>query len=278
MELSAIFKKISRQIDIEFDELSIQISHHLKSGEARENVLMKLLTKYLPQRVGVGQDFVIDAQGRESKQIDIVIYDRTFATIFDINGVKYFPCEIVLAVGEVKSNINSRRDLEDALSKIKSVKELDRSNQSKNLIITGPGISLQGLKKFDPLRQHRDQILGFIFTRTSMTKETILETLQEYNSTVERRFWVNLFCAYKNFLISYEREKKDKRFLTTSAMEADRMYCTVKNEIPNLLLLFISILATFTHEAHIARPNYFDYANVITTMHTDHSLTNRRKS
>lgn len=275
MELSATFRKMSRQLDIEFGELSTEISHHVKSGEARENVLREFLTKYLPQRVGIEQGFVIDAQGEESKQIDIVIYDKTVATVFNVNGVRYFPCEIVLAVGEIKSDINSRRDLEDALNKIKSVKKLDRSNQGKNLIITGPGISLQGLK-FDPLTQYRDQILGFIFTRTSMTKGTILEALQEYNSKVERRLWLNLFCAYKNFLVSYESNEKG---LTPSAMDADRMYCTVEDEIPNLLLLFISVLATFINEAHVARPSYFEYANIITTVHTDHpSTTSKRKS
>lgn len=196
MELSAMFKKISRQFDIEFGELSKEISHHPISGEARENVLRRFLTKYLSQRVGIEQGFVIDAQGQESKQIDVVIYDKTVATAFDVNGVKYFTCEIVLAVGEVKSDINCRRDLEDALNKIKSVKELDRSNQGKNLIITGPGISLTGLK-FDPLTQHRDQILGFIFTRTSMTKETILEALQEYNSKVDVDYGQTSFLLTK---------------------------------------------------------------------------------
>lgn len=173
MKLSNIFKKISEQFDIEFGEVTKEISHPLKSGEAREHALRKIFQKYLSQRVGIDQGFVIDAQGKESKQIDIIIHDKTVATVFEVSATKYFPCEIVLAVGEVKSDINSKKNLDDALDKIKSVKELDRSNNGKNLIITGPGVSLQGLK-FDPLTQHRDQILGFIFTRTSMTKETIL--------------------------------------------------------------------------------------------------------
>lgn len=171
-------------------------------------------------------------------------------------------------MGEVKSDINSKKELEDALDKIRSVKELDRSNQGKNLIITGHGVSLQGLK-FDPLTQHWDQILSFIFTCTSMIKESILEALQEYNSKVERRLWLNIFCAYKQFLISYESEE----YLTPSAMDARRMYCTTEDEVPNLLLLFISILSTFINEAHVARPNYFDYANITTTMHRDYPLT-----
>lgn len=64
MELSALFRKISQQLDVEFEELSTEISHPLKSGEARENVFRKFLAKYLPQRVGIDEGFVIDAQGR----------------------------------------------------------------------------------------------------------------------------------------------------------------------------------------------------------------------
>jgi hypothetical protein len=178
MKLSNLFRNVSEQFDVEFSKVTREISHHVKSGEAREHALRKLLEKYLPQRVGIDQGFVIDAQGRESKQIDIVIYDKAVATIFEAGGTKYFPCEVVLAVGEVKSDINSKKELEDALDKIRSVKELDRSNRGKNLIITGHGVSIP--LKFDPLTQHRDQILGFIFTRTSMTKESVLEALQEY--------------------------------------------------------------------------------------------------
>lgn len=271
MDISNVFRKISEQFDIEFGEIAREISHRAKSGEARECALRSILRKYLPQRVGVDEGFVIDAQGGESKQIDMVIYDKTVATVFEVSGIKYLPCEIVLAVGEVKSDIGSKRDLKDALNKIRSVKGLDRSNRGTNLIMTGPGMSLTALKnKFDPLKNHRDQILGFIFTRTSMTKETILEALREYNSRTERRLWANLFCAYKDFFISYE---SDELHLTPSAMDADRMYCTTEDEIPNLLLMFVSIVASFINQAHVARPNYFDYTNISTTMHTDHSLT-----
>ncbi len=272
MKVSNLFKKISREFGIEFDEVAKEISHNLKSGEARENALREILKKYLPQRIGVDQGFIIDTQGRESKQIDIVVYDKTVATIFEASGIKYFPCEVVLAVGEVKSNIDSTKKLLDALDKIKSVKELDRSNQGNNLIITGPGISLNILK-FDPKTQHRDQILGFIFTRSSMTRESILEAIQKYNSKIDRRFWFNILCAYNDFIISYENEKE----LTLSAMDAKSMYCTNEKEVKNLLLLFVSILATFVNEAHVARPNYFDYTNIETTWHSDHPLTSEEK-
>lgn len=269
MNLNELLRKFSRKLDIDFHEISGNISHAPKSGEARENALRSILKKLLPQRVEINSGFVFDAQGQESRQIDIVIFDKTVATIFDVEGINYFPCEAVIAVGEVKSDIDSRDKLRDALEKIMSVKKLDRSNKGKNLIVTGPGVSLKGIT-FNPMTQHRDQILGFVFTRTSMSKETVVRALQEYNSERERRFWLNLFCAYKKFLISYEN--KDEH-LTPSTMDAELMYCTTEDEIDNLLLLFVSILATFVNEAHVARPNYFDYIKIKTTIHANYSPT-----
>ena len=140
--------------------------------------------------MGVDRGFVIDAHGRESKQVDVVIYDKTVGTVFDISNARYFPCETVVAVGEVKSDIDSTTKLHDALDKIKSVKMLDRSNNDRNLIISGPGVSIRGLE-FDPKTRHRDQIFGFIFTSTSMTRETIIRHLKNHNQQTDRRYWMN---------------------------------------------------------------------------------------
>ncbi len=91
MNLSSTFRKVSKAFAAEFDELTREISHNLTSGEARERVLITLLKKYLPSRMGIDSGFVIDALGGESKQIDVVIYDQTVGTIFEVAGVKFFP-------------------------------------------------------------------------------------------------------------------------------------------------------------------------------------------
>lgn len=268
MRLSSTFQKISKQFKVEFDEIATEILHNQTAGEAREHALRSLLEKYLPRRVGVDRGFVIDAHGKESKQIDVVIYDKTVGTVFEVSGVNYFPCEAVIASGEVKSDILSTKKLRDALDKIKSVKELDRSNNGKNKIISGPGVSMRGLK-FDPSTEHRDQIFGFIFTSTSMTRESIISYLQDYNGRTKRRYWMNLFCDCNKFLVSYECPQA----LYPSAMDAIYLYCTEASEKPDLLLLFYSILATFVNEAHVARPDYFSYAQIAMTKATYHELT-----
>ena len=268
MKLNSTFEKISREFKIQFDELAAEIKHPQLAGESREHALVGLLKRYLPHRVGVDRGFVIDALGNESEQIDVVVYDRTVGTVFEINDVKYFPCETVIAVGEVKSDISSLAKFKDALGKIHSVKRLDRSNGGKNAIITGPGMSLMGVE-FSPATKHRDQIFGFIFTSTTLTRETAIDHLQEYNATTDRRFWMNMFCAFNQYVISYE----SPHALYPSAMDATFMYCTEDSEAPNLLLLFYAILAETIDEIHVAKPNFFQYAQIDRTEATYHELT-----
>jgi hypothetical protein len=56
-------------------------------------------------------------------------------------------------------------------------------------------------------------------------------------------------------------------------MDAKYLYCTKESEVPDLLLLFYCILATFVEEAHVARPLYFSYGDIASTGATYHELT-----
>jgi hypothetical protein len=268
MKLNSTFRKVASSFLTEFNDLSQEIGHNLSAGEAREHALIELLRKYLPSRVGVDRGFVVDAHGSESKQIDVVIYDRTVGTVFEINGVKFFPCETVIAVGEVKSDIDSTAKLSDALEKLASVKRLDRSNRGNNLPITGPGFSIQGIR-FDPATIYRDQIFGFIFTNSSLSKENLIKQMQGFNLAHPRTLWMNVYCDVSHHLLSYECPGR----LSPSAMEATHLYCTTESEVADILLLFYCILATFVDEAHVARPNYFSYASIERTDATYHPLT-----
>ena len=146
VRLNSAFRKVSKKFAVDFDELASEVDHRQSAGEAREHALIDLLRKNLPSRVGVEQGgFVVDAHGNESAEMDVVIYDKSLGTVFNaIEGEKYFPCETVIAVGEVKTNVDSNATLTDALDKVRSVKMLDRSNEGKNNAIVGPGIAKKG--------------------------------------------------------------------------------------------------------------------------------------
>ena len=100
-------------------------------GDAMEHPVRRRLEQVLPQGVGVGSGCVIDTDGGTSRQMDVVLYEKERCPVFCINEspeTTYYPCEGVLAVGEVKSAIG-KKELADSFRKISSVKSLRRSFQ-----------------------------------------------------------------------------------------------------------------------------------------------------
>ncbi len=261
LNLEKFFESVSKNLENEFENMASLISHRGEAGEGREDVLKKILRKHIPKRYGVDSGFVFDAFGNDSKQMDIIIYEANYTPVFEIVGEKrYFPCETVVAVGQVRTNIGSRKKLADCLDNIKSAKKLDRSNNRTNELITGPGISLRGMK-FDPEQEFRDQIFGFIFCSSSISSDLIISEMKKFNKTNQRNLWTNLVINYNNFLIEYtvSVEKSPEKFLTQDPNKAELIALIKKSENKNIFALFVSILNNFLNIAHIARPDLFSY-------------------
>ena len=97
-------------------------------GEAREVPVREQLEQILPRGIAVGSGCVIDSYGNASQQIDVILYERDICPVFCVNNTPettYYPCEGVIAVGEIKSSLNTAT-LEDSFAKIASVKRLRR--------------------------------------------------------------------------------------------------------------------------------------------------------
>lgn len=97
-------------------------------GAAMEQPVRDQLEQILPRGIGVGSGFVIDSYGCTSRQSDIVLYEKDICPVFSINGTPettYYPCECVVAAGEVKSRLD-KGSLRDAFEKVASVKRLWR--------------------------------------------------------------------------------------------------------------------------------------------------------
>ena len=97
-------------------------------GAAMEAPVRDQLGQILPQGIAVGSGFVIDSYGGTSRQSDVVLYERDICPVFTVNNTPettYYPCEGVIAVGEIKSMIDTK-DLADAFTKAESVKRLRR--------------------------------------------------------------------------------------------------------------------------------------------------------
>ena len=136
-------------------------------GSAREAAVRQKLESVLPTAAGIGSGCVIDVNGHTSRQQDIVVYDKHVSPVFSINNnpeSTYYPCESVIAVGEVKSGLG-RSELLDALEKIRSAKMLRRQctnpmswRKYGSTLVFGGAPS----ESFDQDNKVTDQLYGFI--------------------------------------------------------------------------------------------------------------------
>ncbi len=102
-------------------------------GAAKEKPARDRLEHLLPPGIGVGSGHVIDSHQKTSRQMDVVIYEKSICPVYCINDTPettYYPCEGVIAVGEIKSSLASD-ELADIFEKIASVKTLKRYSKQK---------------------------------------------------------------------------------------------------------------------------------------------------
>ncbi|WP_425930247.1 DUF6602 domain-containing protein [Pseudomonas sp. NyZ201] len=259
VNLKDIFSALSKQIKIDYDELASSIPHNGERGSGREEVVKELLREYLPQRFGVDSGFVIDIHGKLSRQADIIIYDRFIAPRFKILKNKYlYPCESVVAVGEVKSHM-SKIELEDAIAKLKIVRELDRTGNGTNTARSGYHFGLES--KLSPQNNNCDAIWTFIFCLDSPNLETVTKNLAESLKALERPKWPNLVCILNKGIISY----RSNTGLVTDPREAISLYHSTEDEAEHALLKWFMLLCQDICNTHIT---VIDSINYLQSPHT----------
>ncbi len=102
--------------------------HPTAAGAVTEQHWLALFNSYLPHRYRAASAFIVDADGRRSRQIDIAIYDNLYSPLLfpDAAGL-HIPAESVYAVFEVKQDLNQRL-IRDAGRKAASVRRLRRTS------------------------------------------------------------------------------------------------------------------------------------------------------
>lgn len=208
-------------------------------GVARENEVRKKLENLLPSSVGVGSGCVIDHEGRVSKQQDVILYEKNICPVFSINNTpetSYYPCEGVIAIGEIKTSIG-KTEIEDCFSKIESVKRLKRlaikePNQLGSDVVVyrsfGNTTSFLCTEKeqFDQENNPNDQIYGFVLCGDfSVSVETLCNHISYQKNNIDKSYCPNIIVSLdKGIFIPYRKESNS---LCPSLAQADTfMYGT----------------------------------------------------
>ena len=214
-------------------------------GSAREAPTRKRLEHLLPQGIAVGTGCVIDSHGGTSKQMDVVLYEKHLCPEYSINedpATTYYPCEGVIAVGEIKSSMAST-DLEDTFAKIASVKKLRRytrrSDDGLGLGATvpyrvyGASIPMHGTEaeEFDQDTKPFDQIFGFALAGSlALQPETLCTKYAKMAALHERVLSPNLIVTLEDnqVLTPLRMPPDDKPSIGISAQESDFISCVTR--------------------------------------------------
>jgi hypothetical protein len=205
--------------------------------------VLRKLELLLPKSIGVGSGCIIDSFGKTSKQMDILLYEKDLCPVFCINEsseTTYYPCEGVIAAGEVKSSLNSE-ELTNIFDKVKSVKVLKRYSVPENGKLRGGEFyafrkygnrtSFEGARSedYDQLSKTTDQIFCFALCGDLDLK---VDTLAEYFDNELKRVnyinEVNIIAVLNYGLIFYYDEKDNK--IREALKDGDSFFITGKRE------------------------------------------------
>lgn len=123
--LYGIYKIIKNR----FDYINNSIGHSLTHGEENESEIRKLLVDFLPSDYGIGSGIIIDIDGNESNQVDIIIYDKRSPNYSLIKDSKIFLLDQVLATIEIKTTFMTGvgSSLQKSFENVESIKKLKPS-------------------------------------------------------------------------------------------------------------------------------------------------------
>lgn len=105
---------------------TVNVSHSGEKGSFRELFVRSLVSSMIPFHYGVGSGVVVDKWGRQSPQVDLLIYDkRLLPPLLEGVGHGIYPFDSVLRVIEVKSTLSK----DDVGQLLKLCESFDPNNQ-----------------------------------------------------------------------------------------------------------------------------------------------------
>jgi hypothetical protein len=127
-KLPELYRVLQAQLEAGLAASRKAVGHPVAVGDATESNWLSVLQEHLPHRYQVQRAFVVDSQGWQSEQLDIVVYDHQYTpALYNRDGQRVIPAESVYAVMEVKQTLD-KGNIDYAGSKAASVRKLHRTS------------------------------------------------------------------------------------------------------------------------------------------------------
>ncbi|MDH5354148.1 MAG: hypothetical protein OEY09_06850 [Gammaproteobacteria bacterium] len=184
---------ISKYLKSESDPLGSLAKYELEDDAARAAFIRAVLERFLPEIYGIGSGQIMDASGKMSGKLDIIIYRKDFPRL-DLPGSRdIYLFESVIATIEVTAKL-VKKSFFEALDQCASLADLNPQIDPKVMaaLAARNQLSLNGNKQYvhpDPMRTARFHLIGrplsFIYafsgykTSTTMMVDTINAWIQD---------------------------------------------------------------------------------------------------
>jgi len=247
MNLKEIFDEVSDQMKSDFIKAQKSLSHAGLKGDANEETVRKFLRQYFPKTLDITTGMLVDSDGNQSKQLDIIICDSSKTPIFFQSGeTRVIPIECAYAVIEVKAFLD-KTELEKAFENMLSVKSLTKKayfNQKGVIIHTH---SLFG-KEWDhwPM-QH------FVFAYNSTGIESVLTNLNSYQNSNDIHKRIDTICVLEKGVIMNQGPDGMFSALPVPGSKA------VASGTSKPLLLFYTLISVILNQASMKPFNLMPY-------------------
>lgn len=184
------FRRTSDILESEYNRSS-GFDHSGTAGGAREYFVEKFLGEIYPEKFVFGDGEIIDSAGRVSNQADVVIYDEQLP-VLEYGSSKQFLSGGVMSHIEVKTDLSSQ--LDNALSKVDSVKRLDRDVSAVMSIGQVP-----------------ENIFSCVFAYEGPQKSTFKKNVLEYyNGRQNVTNCADLICVLDEYIMLKQRTEEDE--------------------------------------------------------------------
>lgn len=222
------------------------VVHSGTKGDNTESNWISWFQEYLPNRYKVDKGIVIDSTGKQSEQIDLIIYDAQYSyLVFRQNETLLIPSESVYAVFEVKQNLNKER-IEYAGAKAKSVRTLLR---------TSAPIKHAG-GEYPPKDLH--EILAGVLTTRCDWKTPIDKMVVKHVRAREKEEHIDFVCSISDNTFVIENNVFVKEYDEKNNPE---IFCCGENE--SLVYLLLNLLRRLRDIGTVPAIDFSRYAEKI---------------
>lgn len=235
--------------EIFWDEENAKLIHPGELGSYREAIVKDFIRLFIPQKYGLDSGFVVSPNNEISNQCDLIIFDiESTPSMQSLNYQKFFPIETILAVGEVKSEIQSKDSLSTSLIKLSKIKKM-RENLKEVICIRR---GRQG--EYDPITYQFDQIFTFLICGKFNFSFNQLHNL--YSEDILHRHRHNIILSISDGILLYYTGKMNYYYPYTATKIEQQKFIEIddKEDIKHFIH-FISGLIMGVKLATILSPD-----------------------